>query len=70
MPQTYIVDKEYHNSRFDRWFKNNIKKLPQSLIEKLIRQNKVKINKKKLDHHTGYKVVIKLRFMIFLSLKN
>ena len=46
MPQTYIVDKEYHNSRFDRWFKNNIKKLPQSLIEKLIRQNKVKINKK------------------------
>ena len=48
MPQTYIVDKEYHNSRFDRWFKNNIKKLPQSLIEKLIRQNKVKINKKKV----------------------
>ena len=48
MPQIYIVDKEYHNSRFDRWFKNNIKKLPQSLIEKLIRQNKVKINKKKV----------------------
>ena len=48
MPQTYIVDKEYHNSRFDRWFKNKIKKLPQSLVEKLIRQNKVKINKKKI----------------------
>ena len=48
MPQTYIVEKEYHNSRFDRWFKAKIKKLPQSLIEKLIRLNKVKINKKKI----------------------
>jgi len=47
MPQTYIVDKDYQNSRFDRWFKAKLINLPQSLIEKILRQNKVKINKKR-----------------------
>tara|TARA_B100000767_G_C19755511_1_gene532791 strand:+ start:660 stop:1568 length:909 start_codon:yes stop_codon:yes gene_type:complete len=48
MPQTYTVEKDYHNSRFDRWFKATVKNLPQSLIEKIIRLNKVKINRKKI----------------------
>jgi 23S rRNA pseudouridine955/2504/2580 synthase len=47
MPQIYTVEKDYHNSRFDRWFKAKIVNLPQSLVEKIIRQNKVKINRKK-----------------------
>ena len=47
MPKSYIVEKDYENSRFDRWFKVKIINLPQSLIEKIIRQNKVKINTKK-----------------------
>tara|TARA_X000000368_G_scaffold234423_1_gene185177 strand:+ start:715 stop:1617 length:903 start_codon:yes stop_codon:yes gene_type:complete len=47
MPQTYTVEQDYHNSRFDRWFRVKIISLPQSLIEKIIRLNKVKINKKK-----------------------
>ena len=47
MPQKYIVGKDYHNSRFDRWFKAIVIDLPQSLIEKIIRKNKVKINRKK-----------------------
>tara|TARA_Y100001970_G_scaffold93898_1_gene118371 strand:- start:3163 stop:4062 length:900 start_codon:yes stop_codon:yes gene_type:complete len=48
MRQTYTVEKDYHNSRFDRWFKVKVKDLPQSLIEKIIRQNKIKINNKKV----------------------
>jgi len=48
MPQTYTVEKDYHNTRFDRWFKAIVKDLPQSLIEKIIRVNKVKINRKKV----------------------
>ena len=48
MSQKYKVEKDYHNTRFDRWFKANIIELPQSLIEKIIRKNKVKINRKKL----------------------
>ena len=47
MPQTYTVEKDYHNARFDRWFKSKIITLPQSLIEKIIRLNKVKVNRKK-----------------------
>tara|TARA_B100000963_G_scaffold41192_1_gene30624 strand:- start:136 stop:1035 length:900 start_codon:yes stop_codon:yes gene_type:complete len=48
MPKTFTVDKDYQDSRFDRWFKNKVINIPHSLIEKLIRQNKVKVNKKKI----------------------
>ena len=54
MPQKYKVEKDYHNSRFDRWFKANVKELPQSLIEKIIRKKKIKINRKKIK--TSYRV--------------
>jgi len=47
MPQKYTVEKDYHNSRFDRWFKAKVINLPQSLIEKILRKNKIKINRKK-----------------------
>ena len=47
MPQKVTVKKDYHNSRFDRWFKANVINLPQSLIEKILRLNKIKINRKK-----------------------
>ena len=47
MPEKVTVKQDYHNSRFDRWFKANVINLPQSLIEKIIRLNKVKINRKK-----------------------
>ena len=47
MPQKVTVKKDYHNSRFDRWFKANILNLPQSLIEKILRINKIKVNRKK-----------------------
>ena len=54
MPQKVTVKKDYHNSRFDRWFKANIIDLPQSLIQKILRLNKVKINRKKVK--TSYRV--------------
>ena len=47
MPKSYTVADDYHDSRLDRWFILNVINLPHSLIEKLIRQNKVKVNKKK-----------------------
>jgi len=51
MPQKVKVKKDYHNSRFDRWFKTNVIDLPQSLIQKILRLNKIKVNRKKLRHH-------------------
>ena len=54
MPKVYIVEKDYQNSRFDKWFKIKIKSLPQSLLEKIIRLNKVKVNKKRVK--SSYRV--------------
>ncbi len=48
MPKTFIVDDEYHETRFDKWFKQKVISLPHSLIERILRQNKIKINKKKI----------------------
>ena len=48
MPKIFTVERDYQDSRFDRWFKNKVLDIPHSLIEKLVRQNKVKINKKKI----------------------
>ncbi len=56
MSETYKVEKEYHNARFDRWFKQKILNLPQSLLEKLIRKNRIKVNNKKTK--TSYRVQI------------
>tara|TARA_A100001011_G_scaffold396581_1_gene494804 strand:- start:354 stop:1256 length:903 start_codon:yes stop_codon:yes gene_type:complete len=54
MLKKYIVSKDYHASRFDRWFKHNIRNIPQSLIEKLLRKKNIKINNKKAK--TSYRV--------------
>ena len=54
MPQKVTVKQDYHNSRFDRWFKANIINLPQSLIEKIIRLNKIKVNRRKVK--SSYRV--------------
>ena len=54
MLKKFLVNDDYHNSRFDRWFKHNVSNIPQSLIEKLIRKKKIKINKKKAK--TSYRV--------------
>jgi 23S rRNA pseudouridine955/2504/2580 synthase len=54
MPQKVTVKKDFHNTRFDRWFKSNIIDLPQSLIQKILRLNKIKINRKKVK--TSYRV--------------
>ena len=55
MPKSYIVGDDYQDTRLDRWFKQKIINLPHSLIEKIIRQNKIKLNKKKLNLHIVYK---------------
>ena len=47
MPKSYTVEDDYNDSRLDKWFKNKVIDLPHSLLEKILRQNKVKVNKKK-----------------------
>ena len=47
MPNSYTVDEDYNECRLDKWFRNKVINLPHSLIEKIIRQNKIKVNKRK-----------------------
>jgi 23S rRNA pseudouridine955/2504/2580 synthase len=48
MKKTYIVDKTYKGMRIDRWIRNNLGKIPQGLIEKNLRNGKIKLNNKKI----------------------
>ena len=47
MVKKFEVEKDFHNTRFDRWFKNKVLDIPQGLIEKIIRKNQAKVNGKR-----------------------
>ena len=55
MNKTYIVDSTYEGIRIDKWIRNNLGKVPQSLIEKNLRIGKIKLNKKKIKSSTKLK---------------
>ena len=48
MKKTFNVDSTYNDMRIDRWIRNNLGNLPQGLIEKNLRNGKIKLNKKKI----------------------
>ncbi len=54
MKKTYKVESLSTDMRIDRWIKNNIAKIPQSLIEKNLRNGKIKVNNKKVK--SSYKI--------------
>ena len=54
MIRTFIVDKMDVNMRIDRLLRSKLGKIPQSLIEKSLRNGKIKLNKKKVK--SSYKV--------------
>jgi len=56
MDKIFLVKKDFVNSRIDRWIKRNIRKVPQSLIEKSLRNKNVTINKIKVK--SSYKLKI------------
>ena len=63
MIKSYIVDSTYNNMRLDRWLRNKIGNIPQSLIEKSLRAGKVKINKKRVK--SSFKVKTNDKIEIF-----
>jgi len=48
MKKTFNVDSTYNDMRIDRWIRNNLGNFPQGLIEKNLRNGKIKLNKKKI----------------------
>ena len=63
MIKSYIVDSTYDKMRLDRWLRNKIGNIPQSLIEKSLRSGKIKINKKKVK--SSFKVKTNDKIDIF-----
>jgi len=47
MKKSFNVDQTFNDMRIDRWIRNNLGNIPQSLIEKNLRNGKIKLNKKK-----------------------
>ncbi|SVB32747.1 uncharacterized protein METZ01_LOCUS185601, partial [marine metagenome] len=48
MKNSYIVSYAFNDMRLDRWIRNNLGKIPQGLIEKNLRNGKIKLNNKKI----------------------
>ena len=63
MIENYVVDSTYNNMRLDRWLRNEIGNIPQSLIEKYLRSGKIKVNKKKVK--SSFKVKTNDKIDIF-----
>ena len=51
--------------RIDRWIRNNVAPLPQSLIEKSLRKGKIKVNIKKVNSSYKLKTGDKINFFNF-----
>ena len=65
MIKSFIVDFTYNNMRLDRYLRNKLGKLPQSLIEKSLRSGKIKLNKKKVKSSFKIKVNDKIELFNF-----
>ena len=48
MKKLLNVDKTFNGMRLDRFLRNHFGQIPQSLIEKNLRNGKIKLNKKKI----------------------
>ena len=56
MRKSYSINADDSSLRIDRWFRINISKVPQGLIEKFLRIGKIKVNNKKAK--SSYKLKI------------
>jgi 23S rRNA pseudouridine955/2504/2580 synthase len=43
MKKSFNVDSTFNDMRLDRWIRNNLGKIPQGLIEKNLRNGKIKL---------------------------
>ena len=63
MKKSFTVDSTFNDIRLDKWLRNNIGQIPQSLIEKTLRSGKIKVNKKKVK--SSFKVKSKDKIDIY-----
>jgi len=65
MDKIFLVKKDFVNSRIDRWIRRNIRQVPQSLIEKSLRNKNITINNIKVKSSYKLKIDDKIHFNNF-----
>ena len=65
MIKIFKVDEQFSNMRIDRFIKKTINDMPQGLIEKNLRNGKIKLNNKKIKSSQRVKINDKLIFFNF-----
>ena len=69
MERIYSVNKDFINSRIDKWIKRNVSPIPQSLIEKNLRNKKITVNTLKVKSSYKLKIDYKIQFNNFSPYK-
>ena len=69
MKKTINVDDTFKNMRIDRLLRNHFDQLPQALIEKSLRNGKIKLNKKKVKSSVKVKLGDKIDLFNFIFKK-
>ena len=70
MKKNINVESTFNEMRIDRFIRNHFGKIPQSLIEKNLRNGKIKLNKKKVKSSFKVKSGDQLNFFNFIFEKN
>ena len=70
MKKTISVENTYNNMRIDRLLRNLLGKIPQGLVEKSLRNGKIKLNKRKVKSSTKVKSGDKIELFNFNFHKN
>ena len=65
MLRSFTVNSAYDNMRLDRYLRNKLGNIPQSLIEKNLRSGKIKLNKKKTKSSVKIKLNDKIELFNF-----
>jgi len=65
MKKSFNVESAFNDMRVDRWIRNNLGNIPQGLIEKNLRNGKIKLNNKKINSSHKVKVGDKIELFNF-----
>ena len=65
MKKSFSVETAFNDMRVDRWIRNNIGNIPQGLIEKNLRNGKIKLNNKKIKSSHKVKAGDKIELFNF-----
>jgi len=65
MKKSFNVELAFNDMRVDRWIRNNLGNIPQGLIEKNLRNGKIKLNNKKIKSSHKVKVGDKIELFNF-----